>query len=100
MSELDAPTLALGFVAGGLAGAVYLALLWVAVGRLAGARRPVPTLLTGMVLRLALLLAAFYLLSAGDPFRLVAALAGFIAIRIVVTRLVGRTASAAEPVRG
>jgi F1F0 ATPase subunit 2 len=100
MIDLDLQTLALGFVAGALAGAVYLAVLWIAVGRLADARRPVLTLLSGMVFRLSLLLGAFYLLMAGDPLRLVAALAGFLAVRIVVTRVVGRTTATAEPASG
>jgi hypothetical protein len=53
-----------------------------------------------MAVRLALLLAAFWLFTAGEPLRLVAALAGFLALRIVVTRLIGRPAASVAPVRG
>jgi F1F0 ATPase subunit 2 len=100
MIEIDPPSLVLAFAAGSVAGGIYLLSLWLAIGRLANARRPVLALLSGMVLRLALLLVAFYLLMAGDALRLVAALAGFIAMRILVTRLVGRPAPAPAPVRG
>jgi len=99
MIDLDPRALALAFALGGAAGAGYLALLWLAVRQLRDARRPVLTLLSGMAFRIALLLAAFWLLSAGDPLGLGAALAGFLTLRIVVTRVIGRTAPAAEPAR-
>jgi|GEM_PF-1742107 len=100
MIDLDPLALALAFVLGGAAGAGYLALLWLAVRQLKDARRPVPALLSGMVCRIALLLAAFWLLTAGDPLGLAAALAGFLALRIVVTRVIGRQAPGVEPARG
>jgi F1F0 ATPase subunit 2 len=100
MIDLDLPTLAVAFAAGAVAGAIYLALLWRSVGRLADARRPVVALLSGMAFRLSLLLGAFYLLMDGDPLRLVAALAGFLAVRIVVTRIVGRPRPATHPATG
>ncbi len=98
MIDLDLTALALAFAAGGLAGAVYLGLLWRSVSRLADKSRPVMALLSGMVLRLALLLAAFHLLMNGEPLRLAAALAGFLAMRIAVTRVVGRNRPAPHPV--
>jgi F1F0 ATPase subunit 2 len=100
MIDLDPAALALAFAAGCLAGVGYLALLWLAVSRLEGARRPVLTLLWGMAFRLTPVLAAFWLLTAGDPLRLVAALAGFLAVRLVVTRVVGRKGPTVEPARG
>ncbi len=100
MIDLDPRALALAFALGAVAGAGYLALLWLAVSRLEGAQRPVLTLLSGMAVRLALLLAAFWLLTEGDPLKLIAALAGFLALRIIVTRVIGRPAPVAEPARG
>jgi F1F0 ATPase subunit 2 len=100
MIDFEPWALALAFALGALAGAGYLALLWLAVSRLKDAPRPVLTLVSGMAVRLALLLAAFWLLTAGDPLRLVAALAGFLALRIIVTRVIGRPAPGPEPVRG
>ena len=100
MIDLDLAALALAFAAGGLAGAVYLGLLWRSVSRLADKSRPVVALFSGMALRLALLLMAFHFLMNGDPLRLAAALAGFLAIRIAVTRTVGRNRPAPHPVIG
>lgn len=84
--SIDPPALALAFAFGFVTGAVYLRVLWLSVQRLAHARRPVIGLLTGMGMRLAVLLGAFYVIMSGDWQRLLACLAGFLVVRIAVTR--------------
>lgn len=84
--QVDPPALVLAFAFGLAAGALYLAVLWLSVQRLATSRHPVLGLLAGMGLRLALLLGAFYVVMGGDWQRLLASLAGFLMMRVLVTR--------------
>ena len=78
-------------LAGGmLLGAIYLAVLWLSVHRLTRVRRPGLLMVAGYVLRMLLLIAGFYLLGGGQWQSFVAALAGFILVRTLVLRLLGR----------
>ncbi len=73
------------FAFGLLVGAVYLGLLWASVRRLAGSPSPLPRLLVGAALRIGLVVLALVLVMDGDGLRLLAGLAGFLAMRIAVT---------------
>lgn len=74
------------FVIGLALGACYLAVLWGSVRNLMRSRHPLPWLLGGATLRIAALLALFYLVMDGRWERLVACLAGFVALRFAVSR--------------
>ena len=82
---LDPLGLALAFGFGLLAGAAYLASLWVSVRRLGASAAPLPRLLVGAALRIALLVGAILIVMGGEWQLMLAALAGFIVMRIVVT---------------
>ncbi len=73
------------FAFGLLVGAVYLALLWFAVRGLAASPSPLPRLLVGAALRIALVVLALVFVLDGDGLRLLAGVAGFLAMRIAVT---------------
>jgi F1F0 ATPase subunit 2 len=72
--------------AGGLLGSVYFGGLWLTVRRLPDTGHPAALVLASFVLRAALVAAGFVWLLAGDPLRLVAVLAGFLAIRVLLVR--------------
>jgi F1F0 ATPase subunit 2 len=76
-------------VAGGALGTLYFGGLWLTVRRLPGAAHPGMLVLGSFVLRATLVAAGFGLLLAGQPLRLVAVLAGFLAARVLLVRRVG-----------
>jgi F1F0 ATPase subunit 2 len=86
--------LALGvaFVAGAALGAFYFGTLWLVVRRLPRVRRPAAWLGVTGLLRLAVVLACFALLVGPRWERLVVALIGFLAVRVILTRRLGRPA--------
>lgn len=78
-------------LAGGmLLAAIYLAVLWLTVRRLAHVRRPGLLMVASYMLRMLLLIAGLYLLGDSQWQSFVAALAGFILVRTLVLRLLGR----------
>lgn len=79
----------LAFLAGAGLGAVYVLALWGAVSDLVRARRPALWLVGGALLRLGVVLGAFYLVMDGSWQRLVACLAGFLVVRVAATRWAG-----------
>lgn len=79
-------SLAVAFLLGGVLGAGYMAALWGAVRGLARSRHPVAWLLGGAVVRVGLLLGFFYLIMDGQWERLLACVAGFVVVRVAVTR--------------
>jgi F1F0 ATPase subunit 2 len=81
--------LALAFVGGVGIGAVYFGTLWLVVRRLPRQARPALWLGATGILRLAVALGLFALLADGRWEWLVAALAGFLAVRLALTRGVG-----------
>jgi F1F0 ATPase subunit 2 len=87
---IDTASLAVAALLGALLGAGYLVALWAATRRLARSPRPVAWLLGGAVARIAALLGLLYLAADGEGARLLAALAGFVAMRIAVTRWASR----------
>lgn len=81
-------------VAGGIVlGAFYFGTLWLVVRRLDRAAWPAAWLGVTGIVRLAAVIVLFALLVGPRWERLVAALAGFLAARVVLTRWLGRPAS-------
>ncbi len=90
--NLPVSTLVVAALAGGLVGAVYLGLLWVAVRHLPQDRGGVLVFIGLTLARMALLLGTLAAAAAlGVPATgLVAGLAGFIVVRLAATRWLGR----------
>jgi len=86
------------FLLGGALAGLWLAALWRSVRGLAGAGRPYLRLAGGAVLRLAVVAAGLYLVVAGGRHwtHVLAALAGFVAVRSLVLLAVRRRAAAAR----
>lgn len=75
---------------GFLLGLFYFGALWLTVRRLARMRRPYFLIFISFLLRLSILVAAFYLiLSWGDWRHLLACVVGFVLARIFMTRRLG-----------
>lgn len=88
MIDITALTIAF-FLGTGLSG-IYFGTLWLTVKRLVNHRRPALLLILSLLLRMALILSCFYLiLNGGHWDRLLAALLGFIALRILLLRKFG-----------
>lgn len=87
--NIDFPMLGLMLLTGLLLGAVYYLGLWATVRRLPHARHPALLTLGSLILRLGLLLAALYGVTAMQPERLATALAGIILARLVLQRRLG-----------
>lgn len=91
------------FGAGLVIGAFYFGVLWLTVSRLPTARRPGLVLFLSTASRLAVTIIGFYLVSDGRGDRLLACLAGFIIVRVLmVSRIRPRstTARTAQPEHG
>lgn len=82
MSPFD---LVLSFVAGAAAGAVYLAALWLCIRAVVHGGLSPAWLLASAILRLGALLGALFWIMHGDATRLIAALAGFVMVRLAAT---------------
>jgi F1F0 ATPase subunit 2 len=86
---IDIPgNLIAAFAAGAGLGALYLGSLWLVVRRLPTARHPTLWLLGTAACRIGLLLAAWYGIAGGRWDALLACIAGFLILRITVTRIV------------
>jgi F1F0 ATPase subunit 2 len=77
--------LALGV--GLLAGGVFFAGLWFTVRQLAVAKRPAALMLVSSLVRIAVVLGAFFLVGRGHLDRMLACLLGFLLARFIVIRL-------------
>ncbi|MGA7965140.1 MAG: ATP synthase subunit I [Gammaproteobacteria bacterium] len=82
-------TLALALAAGLVLGAAFFGGLWWTVRRGVSSRRPAILFMGSMLLRTALVVAGFYIVSDGHWQRFLACLFGFVIARLVVTRLSG-----------
>ncbi len=72
------------FTCGALLAAIYLGTLWLTVQHIHNARHPALWLITSLLARMLLVVAVFYLiLGDGHWQRLLAALSGFVILRIV-----------------
>lgn len=83
-------SLVLIFVAGMALGSFYFAVLWRTVRRLPEASSPARLLLTSLLIRMGIVLPAFYLLMAGRWERIAVALGGFVVMREILTHLWGK----------
>lgn len=86
--------LGLAFAVGGVLGVFYFGTLWLVVRRLDRLRWPAVWLGVTGILRVAVVLVLFTLLVGTRWQRLAAALIGFIAARVVITRWLGRPVTA------
>jgi F1F0 ATPase subunit 2 len=86
-------SLFLMLITGMALGLFYFGGLWLTVQHLPQTRRPGLLSLTSLIIRLGLTLAAFYLVMAGRWERLLACLAGFLLIRLVLVRRLGTVSS-------
>jgi len=87
-------------LAGIILGTVFFGGLWLTVRAALASRHPAAWFLGSLVLRSAVALAGFYLVSGGDWRRLAACLAGFVVARLVVTWLTSIPGRADGPAPG
>ena len=85
MSEFVGPILSL--LAGAAFGAFFFGGLWLTVRKAMSAHQPALLVLSSMLVRTGLVLVGFYFVADGQWQRLLACMAGFIAARLIVTRL-------------
>lgn len=85
----SAVTLLLTALAGALIGAFYFGGLWLTVQRLPTTGRPVLLTVGSFAVRLGLAVLGFYLVSGGNVGRLLAAVAGFLVVRLYMTYRLG-----------
>ncbi|OPY89140.1 MAG: N-ATPase, AtpR subunit [Syntrophus sp. PtaU1.Bin208] len=78
------------FTAGMILGGFYFAVLWQTVRRLPESSAPARRLLMSLLLRMAVILPAFYLLMAGRWERIAVALGGFVVMREILVRFWGK----------
>ncbi len=82
--------LILSFSAGMALGAFYFLSLWKTLQRISEAGNPGVVLLRSYIIRTAVVLAGFYLIMDGHWQRVVAALLGFVLVRMILTRRLGK----------
>lgn len=88
-------------LAGGmLTGVFYFGGLWLTVRRLISVQRPALLMLASFTVRTAIALALFYAIMNGSWLRLVAALAGFLVMRQVLTWSLGPGSKTLQPESG
>ncbi len=95
-NELNMTTFAIlsgAFAAGLLLGAFYFIALWSTVCKIPVTQRPGSMILGSLVVRMAVVLPAFYFVMSGHWERLVMALIGFILARKLLTRHLGSGAA-------
>ncbi|MGB5217925.1 MAG: ATP synthase subunit I [Smithella sp.] len=83
-------SLLVAFVAGLALGTIYFTALWRTVRQLPSAKSPASLMIASFILRMAVVLAGFYLIIGGGHWeRLAAAMMGFIIIRKILTYRLG-----------
>jgi F1F0 ATPase subunit 2 len=80
-------TLALAWSAGALLGAIFFGGLWWTVRKGAASARPALWFLGSLLARMTLVLAGFYAVAGAHWHRLLLCLLGFLAARLIVTRM-------------
>lgn len=90
----ESVVLALAFMTGVLLGAVFFGGLWWTIRKGVSSKQPALWFLGSVLLRTAIALAGFYFIARGHWDRLLVCLLGFVAARLLVTRL---TRAAEEP---
>ena len=94
MTINDTVSLVLALVTGVLLGAIFFGGLWWTVRRGFSSTQPALWFLGSLLLRTSIALAGFYFIARGHWERLLVCLLGFVAARLIVTRL---TRPAEEP---
>ena len=87
-------------LAGGLLGVFFFAGLWWTVRRSALSPTPARWFLGSLILRIAIVLAGFYVVGAGQPVRLGLCLLGFLLARAIVLLVTKPTPDAAATISG
>jgi F1F0 ATPase subunit 2 len=87
MTMNDTLSLALAFATGVLLGAIFFGGLWWTVRKGLSSNQPALWFLGSLLLRSSLVLAGFYFVARGHWERVVVCLLGFVAARLIVTRL-------------
>jgi F1F0 ATPase subunit 2 len=100
MGMSDAIPLAGALLAGAVLGLLFFGGLWWTVRRGLCSRQPALLFLGSLLLRTAVVLSGFYLVTRGDIRRLLACLLGFFLARMLVTRLSRAPAGDAGRVAG
>jgi F1F0 ATPase subunit 2 len=95
----EVAVLALTVAAGAVLGVFYFGTLWLVVRRLDRLAWPAIWLAVTGILRLVVVVALFALLVGTRWDRLAAALVGFVAVRVVLTRRLGQPVAAQGPPR-
>jgi F1F0 ATPase subunit 2 len=80
-------TLTLSWVAGGVLGVIFFGGLWWTIRKGLSSERPALWFFGSLLLRMSIALLGFYFVSGGRWERLLVCLLGFVAARMVVTRL-------------
>ncbi len=92
---MSTPWIMVALITGVLLGAFYYGGLWITVRRLSVARVPALVLFISFVVRVAIVLLGFYLVSGGRWERIVACLFGVLIARVLSIRLLGEAAQIA-----
>ena len=87
----EAAILLISLIAGAILGAIFSGGLWWTIQRALSSTRPAIWFLASLLLRTAVALSGFYLVSRGDWRKLAACLFGFLVTRMVMTRLARET---------
>ncbi len=88
---MDAYSLAGAFGAGLALGVFFSLSLWASVRKMVNEKTPWGTLAGGFLLRVSVVVGGFLLVSAGRWERMASALAGFVIMRALMARFLGRT---------
>jgi len=88
---MDAYSLAGAFGAGLALGTFFSLSLWASVRKMVNEKTPWGTLAGGFLLRVSVVVGGFLLVSAGRWERMASALAGFVIMRALMARFLGRT---------
>lgn len=87
---MDFRALTVALIAGAVLGSIYFGSMWWVLLHLPRSRRPALLFVLSLIIRLSLLLSGFYLiLQGGHLDRLLAAIFGFILVRVLLTRKLG-----------
>ena len=81
---------------GCLLGAFYFGGLWLTIRRLSVSRQPALLFLASFVIRMTVVLLGIYMISGGQWQRIVACMAGFLLVRILLVRCLGEAAQIAR----
>jgi len=89
LNFINITILFLAFVAGLTLGTFYFAGLWQTVKKMPSSEHPVRLMLTSFVIRVVIVLTAFYFIMGGQWERLIVALIGFVIMKTFLTRKIG-----------